>query len=78
VIEDGIRILERGDYWGYNQHCVSAKSDARDAGQVFRYLRGAMRGRVLDMTYTDASELYKQPPPTWVAGALIEWTPMNQ
>jgi hypothetical protein len=74
IIEDGIRILGSGDYWGYNQHCVTVKSDARDAGQVFRYLRGAMTGRVLDMTYTDSSELYKQPAPTWVAGALVEWT----
>lgn len=73
IIEDGIRILEKGDYWGYNQHCVQAKSDARDAGQVFRYIRGPMTGRVIDMSYTDASELYKQPPPTWVAGALTEW-----
>lgn len=76
VIEDGIRILERGDYWGYNQHCVTAKSDARDAGQVFRYLRGALRGRDVDITYSDASELYNQPPPTWVAAALFEWTPV--
>jgi hypothetical protein len=72
-IEEGIALLERGDYWGYNQHCVSAKSDARDAGQVFRYLRGPMHGRILDLTYTDATELYQAPPPTWVAGALIEW-----
>ncbi len=76
VIEEGIRILEQGDYWGYNQHCVKAKSDARDAGQVFRYLRGPMTGRVLDMTYTDASEIYHKPPPTWVAAALMEWTPV--
>jgi hypothetical protein len=73
TIEDGMAILGRGDYWGYNQHCVRAKSDARDAGQVFRYLRGPMQGRILDMTYTDASELYRQPPPTWVAAALMEW-----
>jgi hypothetical protein len=73
TIEDGMRILARGDYWGYNQHCVEAKSDARDAGQVFRYLRGPMTGRVVDITYTDASELYKQPKPTWVAAALMEW-----
>ncbi len=32
VIEDGIHILETGDYWGYNQHCVAAKSDARELG----------------------------------------------
>ena len=74
-IQEGIDVLGRGDYWGYNQHCVSAKSDARDAGQVFRYLRGPLRGRILDLTYTDASDLYNAPPPTWVAGALIEWTP---
>lgn len=73
VIESGIRILEKGDYWAYNQHCVEAKSDARDTGQVYRYLRGAMTGEVLDLNYTDSSELYDQPKPTWVAGALIEW-----
>jgi hypothetical protein len=72
-IEDGIALLEKGDYWGYNQHCVEAKSDARDAGQVFRYLRGPLQGRILDMTYSDASELYKQPAPSWVAGPLVEW-----
>jgi hypothetical protein len=73
TIQEGIDILGRGDYWGYNQHCVDAKSDARDAGQVFRYLRGPMRGQILDLVYTDAADLYNSPPPTWVAGALIEW-----
>lgn len=72
-IQEGISLLEAGDYWGYNQHCVSAKSDARDAGQVFRYLRGPMRGRIVDLTHSDASELYRQPKPTWVAAALIAW-----
>ena len=73
TIEAGIRILERGDYRAYNQHCVESKSDARDTGQVYRYLRGPMRGQVLDISYTDSSVLYDQPKPTWVAGALIEW-----
>jgi hypothetical protein len=72
-IQEGIDLLAAGDYWGYNQHCVSAKSDARDAGQVFRYLRGPMKGEILDLTYTDATQLYNSPPPTWVAGALIAW-----
>ena len=76
TIEEGIAILESGDYWGYNQHCVRAKSDARDAGQVFRFLRGPMRGRILDLTDSDAAELYHQPPPTWVAAALVEWRPV--
>lgn len=73
TIEEGMQILARGDYWGYNGHCVSAKSDARDAGQVFRALRGPMHGRILDLTYSDASDLYHQPKPTWVAAALMEW-----
>ncbi len=72
-IEEGIALLEKGDYWGYNQHCVSAKSDARDAGQVFRYLRGPMQGHIVDLAYSDASELYNQPQPSWVAAPLIEW-----
>ena len=73
TIEEGMRILGEGDYWAYNQHCVTAKSDARDAGQVFRHLRGPMQGQVLDITHTDASDLYHQPKPTWVAAALMEW-----
>jgi hypothetical protein len=72
-IEEGISLLAAGDYWGYNQHCAEVMSDARDAGQVFRYLRGPMQGQILDLAYTDASELYHAPPPTWVAGALIQW-----
>lgn len=72
-IEEGMAILGRGDYWGYNQHCVSAKSDHRDAGQVLRLLVGPMRGQILDLISSDATGLYNAPPPTWVAGALIAW-----
>lgn len=74
-IEAGIALLEQQDYWGYNHHCLEAKSDARDAGQVFSYLRGPLTGSILDIAVTDATELYRSPPPTWVAGALIEWLP---
>jgi hypothetical protein len=73
TIEEGIEILSRGDYAGYDRHCVEAKSDARDAGQVFRYLRGELRGEIVDMAYTDAAELYESPDPTWVAAPLVEW-----
>jgi hypothetical protein len=73
TIEDGIALLERGDYAGYDRHCVEAKSDARDAGQVFRHLRGELRGEIVDMAYTDAAELYESPDPTWVAAPLVEW-----
>jgi hypothetical protein len=73
TIEEGIDLLGRGDYAGYDAHCVEAKSDARDAGVVFRYLRGDLSGAILDLTYTDASELYDAPAPTWVAAPLVEW-----
>lgn len=73
TLEEGITILEKGDYWGYNQHCVEAKSDGRDAGQVFRYLRGPLKGKIIDLTYSEADDLYKAAKPTWVAAALFEW-----
>lgn len=74
-IEEGLALLQAGDYWGYNQHCVDAKSDARDAGQVMRYLLGPLAGRILDLTWCDTTDMYNQPPPTWVATALIELQP---
>jgi len=73
TIQSGIDLLTAGEYWGYNQHCVEAKSDARDAGQVFRHLRGPMTGQIVDLTHSDASGVYNQPPPTWVATALFDW-----
>ncbi|MEP7200048.1 MAG: hypothetical protein ABI874_09540, partial [Chloroflexota bacterium] len=72
TIGEGLAILQMGDYWGYNQHCVSAKSDARDAGQVVRYLLGPLEGRILDITYADMTAMYASPAPTWVTAALIE------
>ena len=74
-IEQGLAILKAGDYWGYNQHCVSAKSDGRDAGQVLRYLRGPLQGHILDLVWEDMAPEYNKPDPTWVAGALIELQP---
>lgn len=73
TILEGAAILGRGDYWGYNQHCVTAKSDGRDAGQVVRYLLGPLEGKILDLTYSDTTDMYNQPPPTWVAAALVEY-----
>lgn len=76
-IQEGIDLLARGDYWGYNQHCVSAKSDARDAGQVFRFLRGPMTGHILDLAYSDTTDLYNAPAPSWVAAAMVAWVPLE-
>ena len=74
-INEGLALLQLGDYWGYNQHCVSAKSDGRDAGQVLRYLRGPLQGHILDLVWEDMAPEYHSPDPTWVAGALIELRP---
>lgn len=72
-IETGISLIERGDYWGYNQHCVAARSDDRDAAQLYRYLRGPLRGNLVEIGWSDSTELYDQPPPTWAAGGFIEF-----
>lgn len=76
-IQEGLEILGMGDYWGYNQHCVDAKSDARDAGQVLRYLLGPLEGRILDLVWEDMTTAYSKPAPTWVSGALIDLRPVS-
>ena len=48
TIEAGIELLARGDYAGYDAHCLPGEEDARDAGQVFRYVRGELSGQILD------------------------------
>ena len=73
TIEEGIALLEAGDYTGYDAHCLAAKSDARDAGVVFRHLRGPFRGEILDLAYTNAAALYEAPDPTWVAAPLVAY-----
>jgi hypothetical protein len=70
-----LALLKLGDYWGYNQHCVSAKSDGRDVGQVLRYLLGPLDGRILDLVWEDMAPLYDKPSPSWVAGALVGLIP---
>ena len=49
TIRAGMEILARSDYAGYDAHCVEAKSDARDAGQVFRYLGASSRHILTDL-----------------------------
>ena len=72
-MEEGISLLEDGDYWGYDQHCVRAKSDDRDVGQLFRHLRGPLRGSLIDIGWSDSTELYDEPAPTWAGGGFIEF-----
>jgi hypothetical protein len=77
-IEEGLELLRTGDYWGYNQHCLRAKSDARDVGQAARHLVGPFRSRMLEMAWSDTTVAYGAPPPTWVAGGLMELLPEGE
>jgi len=76
-IEQGLTILATGDHAAYNRHCVDAKSDARDVGQVVRHLIGPFKGVVHELVAADMTEAYGAEPPTWVAGALLELIPSD-
>ncbi len=76
-ILEGFEILQRGDYWSFNQHCVATKSDGRDVGQVLRYLRGPQDAHILDILADDMTGPYNKPAPTWVCGALIALLPVT-
>jgi hypothetical protein len=76
TVEAGFAMLGAGDYWGFNQHCVSAKSDGRDMGQVLRYiLNTPLKAEIHDILWEDMSGPYGKPWPSWVAGCLISLTP---
>jgi hypothetical protein len=70
-MEEGIALIGSGDYWGYNQHCVLAKSDDRDVAQLYRLLRGPLQGTLVDIGWSDFTALYEAAAPTWAAGGLI-------
>lgn len=72
TIRKGFEILSSGRYSEYNHFSVKSKSDARDVGQILRYLIGPFRAHIIDIVSDDMSEAYDRPAPTWVAGALVE------
>ena len=72
TIEKGLNILSMGDNLQYNEFSVKNKSDARDVGQVLRYLIGPFKAEILEIVSDDMTTVYNKPSPTWVAGALIK------
>ena len=74
-INESNRLLADADYSAYLQQCVRARNDARDAGPMYRALRGPLQPEVLDLTSSDMINFYHAPAPTWVAAALIAWHP---
>ncbi|MBN2789060.1 MAG: hypothetical protein JXR69_02590 [Candidatus Delongbacteria bacterium] len=77
TINKGLDILSKGDYSAYNEFSVKSKSDARDVGQVLRYLIGSFKSEILDVVSDDMSIIYEKPKPTWVAGALVKLEKLN-
>ena len=75
-MKTGMALIEEGDHRGYDAHCVEAKSDDRDAAQLYNYLRGPLRGTLLDIGASDATELYDAPAPSWAAGGFIAFEPV--
>lgn len=70
-MEHGIELVAAGDHAGYDAHCVVAKSDDRDAAQLYSHLRGPLHGRLIEIGWSDSTELYGAPPPTWAGGGFI-------
>lgn len=74
-IARGNSLLADQDISAYLQHCLVARSDARDAGPFFRSVRNVTESEILDLRASDMAEIYGAPPPTWVAAALVTWQP---
>jgi hypothetical protein len=70
-MKTGIALIEVGDHAGYDAHCVEVKSDDRDAAQLYSFLRGPLRGNLVDIGASDATELYDAPSPSWAAGGFV-------
>ena len=75
-IAESQRLLAARDYPAYLRHCLAARSDARDAGPLYRELRGPLECEVLDLVASDMTAAYEAPPPTWVAAALMACRPV--
>lgn len=72
-IEQGLALLDQGQFLDYNRHCFDVtRSDWRDAGPVVHHLLGPLRSTVIEIVPSDFSNsIYSAPAPTWVAGALV-------
>jgi hypothetical protein len=75
AIQEGIALLGLGEYAAFERHCGAVISDGADVGEVLHHVRGPLVGHVLEVVASDSSEIGDAPHPTWVAGALMAWTP---
>lgn len=77
TIQEGLSHLAHDDYKEYLKHCIASKSDAKDVGQLLRYLLGPLKGNILDLVTCDTSLMWDSLPPTWVAASLVELEPIS-
>jgi len=70
-IRDGLALLRDGKPDDYTRHCAEHRSDGRDVGQVLHHLRGGLDASLRDLVADDTAAAYGEPPPTWVACALV-------
>lgn len=76
-ISMGIELISSQDHGGYDSHCVAAKSDDRDAAQLYSYLRGPLNGELIELGASDTTSLYDAPAPSWAAGGFIAFSPVE-
>jgi hypothetical protein len=71
-MEKGVSLIEAGEFWASDRHCVLAKRDDRDVAPLYRFLRGPLKGSVVDLAFSDSTPIYDQPSPTWAASGFTQ------
>lgn len=73
TIEGGLHLLAGDDLLAFRKYCWEHHSDARDVGQMLRFLLGPLKGYIRDLKLIDVEYLYENNTnPSWVAAALVE------
>ncbi len=73
IIEGGLPLLAGDDLFAFRKYCRDTFNDARDVGQMLRFLLGPLKGHLRDLTLVDIEYLYEgNPKPSWVAASLVE------
>ncbi len=75
-IERALDLLAAGDRPGFLASCQEDRSDFRDPGAALSLVLGSgWHRRVVALALADYAPVLGAPPPTWVAGALVEIAP---
>ncbi len=78
-IERSLEVLFARDCKSFLERCDVMQSDFRDAGPVLAaLLEKKIPFQVSALRLVDYSDVLETPPPTWVAGALVECNPIRE